>query len=151
MLTSAQLTALFNEVKTDPLALGYAVLLPAQPGRVVELMNKLTQSMVKSRMVTARAIIAECPNGGAILDALEAVAVNNTNVKWAMKFLAQDAGIDIGASATRALIDGLVTATVLTAAQGTALKNLANQPASRSEVLGFGFVNEETLYKAGAI
>lgn len=90
----------------------------------------LGRVVVKPRMVTARAIISECMEGGAILDKLEQVSAANTNVKWAMKFLAQDAGIDIGNSATRMLVDGLVQQNVLTQAQGSSLKNLALQPAS---------------------
>jgi hypothetical protein len=87
------------------------------------------RTSVQPRMVTARAIISECANGGAILDSLDQAASVNTNVKWAMKFLAQDAGIDIGNVATRMLIDGLVTAGALTQVQGDALKHLAVQPA----------------------
>ena len=83
-------------------------------------------------MVTARAIISECPDGGVILDKLEEAAAVNTSVKWAMKFLAQDAGIDIGNTATRMLIDGLVHQNVLTQSQGNSLKNLALQPVAVS-------------------
>lgn len=83
---------------------------------------------VQPRMVTARAIIAECPNGAAILDALEEAALTDTNVKWAMKFLALEAGIDIGNEATRGLIDYIAFTGKITQEQCTALKNLGLQP-----------------------
>lgn len=40
------------------------------------------------------------PNGGAFLDALEAMAATNSNVKWALKLIEAD-GMDVGMEATR--------------------------------------------------
>jgi len=81
----------------------------------------------QQRFVTARAIMANCVDGVAILQALEA-ASDKPAVAWAMRFLAQEAGLDIGDSYTRRMIDQLVGGEVLTEAQGQALKALALQP-----------------------
>ena len=84
---------------------------------------------VQSRFVTARTILAECGALGApILDALESVAASNSSVKWAVKFLSQDSGLDVGNPVTQYMIGQLV-AGGLPAALGDALKGLASQPA----------------------
>ncbi|HEV2612534.1 MAG TPA: hypothetical protein VGU61_19890 [Noviherbaspirillum sp.] len=148
-MNAQQLAALKAEVQADPTGKGYAAYLPASPGRVVELLNADTESGVKSRMVTARAILAECgPGASVILDKLEAAAANLSAVKWAVRFLSQDAGIDVGNPATQAMINQLVAGNVLTAAEGKALKDMALQPASRAAVLGFGVVTEADLRTA---
>lgn len=86
----------------------------------------------RSRFVTARTILSECGAlGPSILDALEAVAATagGSAVKWALKFLSQDSGLDVGHPATQAMIGQLATAGALSAAQASALTALANQPA----------------------
>lgn len=100
--------------------------------RIVSTGRKVTQS----RFVTARTVLAECIGGQAILDALKAAAAGNSAVNWAMTFLGQEGGLDVGNAATQGMIDQLVAATALTAAQGAALKALANlsQTVSRAEV-----------------
>jgi|GEM_PF-2772559 len=82
----------------------------------------------KTRFVTARTVLSECADGGAILDALKAAAAGNSAVDWALKFMSQDSGIDAGNAMTRGMVDQLVAATALTPAQGEALKALANAP-----------------------
>jgi hypothetical protein len=101
---------------------------------------------VQSRFVTARTILAECgADGAGILDALEAVATVNSAVKWAVRFLSQDSGLDVGNPVTQYMIDQLAGMGALTAGQAVALKNLALQPApvSRLDV-------EAALYKDAA-
>lgn len=80
----------------------------------------------QQRFVTARAVMANCADGVAILQALEG-ATSNPAVAWAVRFLGQEAGLDIGDPYTQAMIDKLVN-TVLTPAQADALKALALQP-----------------------
>lgn len=141
--------ALKAEVLTDPLGKGYSQHLPNSPGLVVDMLNAKTAEMVKSRMVTARAILAECGGFAAsILDKLEAASASNSAVKWAVRFLQQDAGIDIGHPVTQAMIDQLITGTVLTAGEGAALKSMALQSASRADVIGVGRVTEADLRTA---
>lgn len=80
---------------------------------------------VQERFVTARAVLACCSDGATILDALETASASNSAVKWAVKFLGQEAGLNIGDPYTQGMIDQLVTGAVLTQAQGDDLKNLA--------------------------
>lgn len=136
------------ELDNDPVAVGYATYLPSATGKVAELINEQKFSAVKMRMVTARAILAECVDGATILDKLEAASASISAVKWAVKFLSLDAGIDIGNTTTRYMIDQLVLGGVLTAGESSQLKNLAMQPASRAEVLGFGRVESTDIQKA---
>lgn len=119
--------------------------MPDAPGKVTELLNQYTESAIKSRYITARTVLSSCVNGATILDKLEAAAANSTPVKWALKFIADSAGLDVGHPATQSMIDQLVTGSVLTVDEGNSLKTLAMQPASRAEVLGFGRVTEEDL------
>lgn len=91
----------------------------------------------QSRYVTARTILAECGElGPGILDALEAVAPVNSAVRWALDFLKQNSGLDVGNAVTQIMIDQLVSAGALTQPQGDALKNLAvrRAPVSRLDV-----------------
>jgi hypothetical protein len=139
------------EVSGDPQALGYDEYLPDSPGHVVRLINEPSRQMIKSRIVSARAILAECAGGAAIWDKLLAIAAQNSTVKLATVFLQQEAGIDVGSAATQAMITLLTGPGMLTQAEGTALKNLALQPCSRAEQLGLGVVTEQDLRDAGAI
>ena len=92
----------------------------------------------QTRFVTARTILAECSGGGAILDALDKASVvvitapmtveMQAAIKWALKFLGQDSGLDVGNPATQGLIDACVSLAVLTAPQGASLKSLSNMP-----------------------
>lgn len=135
------LLALKTELTTDPAGIGYAAFLPDPLGEVERLLNERTLSASRPRFITARTILAECGAAGpGILDALEAAAAGNSAVKWAVKFLSQDSGIDVGHPNTQAMIDSLATGGALTTDQATALKNLAHQPVSRADVLGFGTV-----------
>jgi hypothetical protein len=82
----------------------------------------------QQRFITARAVMAACQGGIDILDALETAATANRAVAWALKFLGQEAGLDIGDPFTQGMVDQLVAGSVLTAAQGAALKAMALQP-----------------------
>ena len=100
---------------------------------------------MQPRFVTARTVLAECGMlGASILDRLEAAAAANSAVKWAVRFLGQDSGINVGDPATRYMIDELASVDALTAPQASALKNLALLPApvSRLDV-------EMALFKDG--
>jgi hypothetical protein len=88
------------------------------------------RASVQPRFVTARTVLAECGMlGASILDKLEEAATVNSAVKWAVRFLGQDSGINVGDPATQYMIDQLADAGALTAPQAAALKNLALQPA----------------------
>ena len=74
------MSVLSDEIDNDPTGKGYAAFLPDQPGHVVELLNEQTETMVKSRMITARGIMSDYPGGAAlaagVLDKLEAAAAS---------------------------------------------------------------------------
>jgi hypothetical protein len=146
-MTPAQQAALAAEITNDPATHGYGAHLPDSPGIVVDLLNAQTESMVKPRMVTARTVLAECVAGAAILDKLEAAGASNSAVKWAVRFLGNDGGLDVGNAVTQTMIDQL-TGPVLLAEEGAALKALAMQLASRAEVLGLGSVSLTDVMRA---
>jgi hypothetical protein len=89
--------------------------------------------------------MAACPGGIGILDALEN-ASSNRAVAWALKFLGQEAGLDIGDSFTQGMVGQLVSNSVLTAEQGMALKAMALQPVvvSREQVKAAMFNDDGT-------
>lgn len=161
-MTPSQLTLLRNEIQTDPSAVGYAAFLPSSPGQVCIEINAIgTSKCLQDRFVTARTILNECVSGGIILDVLEKASIGlvtapmtlelQTTIKWAMKFLAQDSGINVGISATQGLIDACVAVGVLTVSQGTSLKTLGMLPCSRAQMLDLGTISESDLYAAGVI
>jgi hypothetical protein len=126
------MTTLREELTNDPLGVGYAEMTNAE---VETALNAKTRSRVVSRFITARTILAECADGATILDKLEAAAAQISAVKWAMRFLQQEGGVDVGHPATLSMIAQL-TGPVLTAAEGSALATLAMQECSRAEELG---------------
>jgi hypothetical protein len=97
--------------------------------------------VIQSRMITARAILAELgpAMGAGVLDKLEAFSLTNnpgaSAVKWAVRFLAQDGGLDVGNAATQGMLDQL-SGSVLTAPEVTALKAMArvSTPLTEHEV-----------------
>lgn len=133
------LAQLKSEMQTDPTGRGYAAHVPHAPGALADMLNAPTASMAKPRMITARGIMASYglgPSGGAaFLDKLEALAANVPAIKWALKFLQTEAGIDIGESATQVMLTSLIGIGGITQAEVDGVKAMALQPASRAEVL----------------
>lgn len=82
----------------------------------------------QQRFISARAVLTQCPDGAAILVALETAAPQNVAVAWAVRFLGQDAGLDIGDPGALALLAQLQQAGILTAPQVDQLKALAMRP-----------------------
>lgn len=136
-----------TELITDPLAIGYA---GKSDDEVTDLLNALSYSKIKPRFITARSMLAEIPTAAQILDKLEATATSISSVKWAMFYLKGEGGIDIGHPATIAQLDDLVTYSILTNDEATAVKNMAIQPASRAEILGLDPVNYNDVNMARA-
>lgn len=87
------------------------------------------RTSVQSRFVTARTVLAEVSGGAALLDKMQSIGTTQPAVKYAMTFLNQEGGIDIGNPATQGMVDQLVAGAALTAAEGAALKGMANRPA----------------------
>ena len=149
--------ALRDELQSDPGGIGYAAYLPDEPGMVVELLNKPQFLMPKTFMVTARGVISGkglgASAGAAFLDKLETLTPVVSEVKWAMRFMQGEQGIDVGNPETQATLDGLVGAAGITQVEIDGIKAMANQPASRAEIL-FGAnaaITIDNLREAGVI
>lgn len=138
------------EIETGPLA---AELAGKSDNEIADVLNDTSRfTLVKERFITARTLLAELgPTVGAsVLDKLEAVSAVSSPVKWAMKFLATD-GIDMGHAGTRAQMDALAQAGALTAEEAEAVKAIAEQPASRAEILGWGSVSYNDVNAARSL
>lgn len=155
-MTPTQQAALATELRTDPLARGYAALLnPYNEAALLALLNTQSYTRIASTNVTAKTVLAAFGAAGAtMLDKLNAAAGANSAVKWAMQFMT-GAGIDAGDPVTQGLLDQLATAGALTTAEAASLKGLASVPASRGEVLGLGQISREdlcsTVYTAAGV
>ena len=143
-----------QEIIDDPLSQGYSAFLPDSTGWVANMLNERKFQAAKTRMVTARGIMASYgigPTQGALfLDKLESLSANIPALKWAMKFLQQETGIDVGESATQIMLTSLIGVGGITQAEIDGVKAMAIQPASRAEVL-FGsdvIVTEHDVIKA---
>lgn len=89
--------------------------------------ERLTQ--VGERWVTGRTILDECPDGEAILVALEAAAASGSAAtRWTVAFLQSDPGVNMGSKATMDKTDALVALEALTEDQAQQLKALAQIP-----------------------
>lgn len=143
-----------QEIVDDPLSQGYSAFLPDSTGWVANMLNERKFQAVKTRMVTTRGIMASYgigPTQGALfLDKLEALSANIPALKWAMKFLQQETGLDVGEPATQTMLTSLIGVGGITQAEVDGVKAMAIQPASRAEVL-FGsdiVVTEHDVIKA---
>jgi len=143
-----------QEIVDDPLSQGYSAFLPDSTGWVANMLNERKFQAAKTRMVTARGIMASYgigPTQGALfLDKLESLSANIPSLKWAMKFLQQETGIDVGEPATQIMLTSLIGVGGITQAEVDGVKAMAIQPASRAEVL-FGsdiIVTEHDVIKA---
>jgi len=133
------LTQLKTELQTDPAGLGYAAHVPHAPGSLTDMLNAQSATMAKTRMVTARGIMASYglgpAAGAAFLDKLEVLSAGLPAIKWALKFLQTEAGIDVGEPATQLMLTSLIGIGGITLSEVDGVKAMALQPASRAEVL----------------
>lgn len=130
-----------DEISNGPLAAECAA--EGTDEGIAALLNRADTQHAVETWINARTLLAElgASMGATILDKLEAAAGQSSPVKWMMKFLCTDTGIDIGHPNTQGQIDTLVTAGVLTEAEGTALKNMAVKECSRAQIVGLGTVS----------
>jgi hypothetical protein len=90
-------------------------------------LNAQPESTLQPRYITARTILAECADGAIILAALDIAATANAAVKYAVKFLGQDSGLNVGDPVTQGMLDAIVPS-VLTQAQADQVKGMAMLP-----------------------
>ena len=118
--------SLHDEIHNNPAC---AAAITARDCNEIARIHSIGRTAMQTRFVTARTVLAECGlNGAALLDKLDAAAPGIPSVKWAMVFLRQDSGLDVGHPNTQALLQGMVPA-VLAQSEADQLKNLALLPA----------------------
>jgi hypothetical protein len=127
------MTTLRNEIENDPLGIGYAAM---TDGELEAALNAKTRTRIVAARIGVGSVMSAlgASAGAALLDTLEVIAASNSPVKWALRLLAAD-NLDIGNAETRAQIDALAAAGVMTVEQAATLKALAEQPCSRAEEL----------------
>lgn len=118
---------------------------------IANLLNAPTLTSIQSRFVNANTILAEIDGGSGILDKLEMASQLSSDVKWAMKFLLTDSGIDIGHPRTQAQLSLLADAGLLAADESSSLQNMAMRPISQAELSGLGVVSYNDVNTARAI
>lgn len=128
---------LADELKNDPLGLGYAAHLPGDPQRVVDLLTAPTQAMLKP--ITAARALTWAASGpmAAITDA--STTAGHAARASSLAFLrALDAGIELdpGDPDVKAVFDGWLSISLIDQAAHDALITSATRPASRADVLG---------------
>lgn len=147
------MSILSTELTTDPMGLGYAAWLPDSPGTVVDLLTAKTFFMPRSTMVTEIEVIGLYPDGVAagdqVLAKLEAFAAAaqplSSVVSRALRAINQPQGLDFGTTGVQEMLTVLGDQGVLNVDEATKLKSIANQPASRAEVLGIESVSIEQI------
>lgn len=149
-MTPDQLTTLHVEVVSDPLGLGYSALLPNSPGRVVDLLNAPTQSMLQA---ISASVAMEWAAAGAYASI---VAASNNSASPVQSsclvvrdVLAANLPLNMADPVLQGLFAAWVTAGVITQTQHDQLMTIATLPASRAQVLGLPTVSEAYLIAAG--
>lgn len=134
-MNDEQLARLRDDIAADPA-------LSAQPinsdgaWAIAAAYNTVVGQAPAETMITARTVLAELGMAGAVaLDKLDAAGASNPVVKWAVRFLTGESGLDVGHPTSQAMLDQLAAANVLTAAEASSLKALALQPQTRAEAL----------------
>lgn len=152
-MTPAQLSALADEVRNDPQAIGYAAHLPGSPGAIVDLINARTQSMLQP-MTASRALVwaAKSRSYAKIVD-----TGNDTASPYRDSCLAFRDNIfgglpvDLSDADVQAEFSAWETGDIITADAHALAISYATQPASRADVLGLPPATVENLYEAGVI
>lgn len=136
-MTAEQQTALRDELKNDPAARGYAVHLPDDPVRAVELITEQITTMTGPlRSTTAKAWAAAGPMAkieDACLDASHPCRASCLVIR--QSFACGDL-IHLEDSRLQTMLAGWVTAGVATQAAVDELYQLAQVAASRADVIG---------------
>lgn len=90
-------------------------------------LNAQPETALQTRYITARTILSECGAGESILAALDVAASASTAVKYAVRFLGQESGLNVGDPVTLAMLEGMVPQ-VLTQEQADQVRALAMLP-----------------------
>jgi hypothetical protein len=150
------MSILKTELTTDPFNLGYAAWLPDSPGTVADMINAKNFSMSKTLMVSEIDVIGLHPDGvvagDEVLAKLETFSQANEPlsrvVSRALKAIYQPSGLDVGSTSVQNMLTTLAAENVLTIDEAAKLKSIADQPASRGELLGIGPVSIQQIIEA---
>jgi hypothetical protein len=146
-----------NELKTDPLGIGYAGM---QPPAIAASLNAPTRTRVISRFASLRTLagILAADEYAAVKQALTAAAANSVVVADMQGVLAlpgdeagNGGGLDFGNTAVRAIVDQLCPANSsnpFLVSAGAKLKAIAQRPISRGVELGIGIVSPAAVTAA---
>jgi hypothetical protein len=147
-LTPEQQAVLDDEVATDPTGKGYAALLPDQPGHVVDLLNALTETMRKERLITNLTLssVLGVTLARSIRTKLNVFATTDIIIADFVSAMGAQPGSNIGDPETIEMIDYLVTVQDgFTPEEAAALKLMSLQSTSRAEALGLPRITEAML------
>lgn len=85
-------------------------------------LNAQPEKEIWPRYITARTILAECKDGASILAALDAAAAQSVAVKYAVQFLGQNSGLNVGDPATLAMLPAVMPQDLAAQVQALALQ-----------------------------
>lgn len=143
------MSALRDELLSDPMGIGYAAWLPDSPGTVADLINAMTQRLVKAISIETAQIWAATGPYANIVD-----ASNNPQHPCRASCLvvrqtfAAGLTIHLEHADVQTLLSAWVASGICTQAQHDDLMGRAMQPASRAEVLGLGRVSIYDIIEA---
>jgi len=143
------MTTLSDELRDDPKGLGYAQFMPDAPGKVVELLNEQTQSMLKAiRSTTAQAWAATGPYANIVDASQDKAHPCRASCLMLRDTLASGVDIHMESPDVQEIFAAWVACGICTQEQADVLYARAMQPASRAEVLGLVAVTEEQVRNA---
>jgi len=139
-----------SELANDPESLGYSGMSDSEAAAAL---NTANRSRTVTTFATWRKILADLgPTVTATVKAkIEAAAESNAAVAIALDMLSEygeGGGLDLGHANTRAVIDSLVAAEVLTADEGSAVKAMAQETISRATELNLPAVGAGHVARA---
>ena len=157
VLTSEQRLTLKNHLEADPHGKGYAADLQGlEVGKIVVKLNTVDVTKARFRAVMTLTMLKETPTlADSIIAKLEGIAQQSPKVKEVLTYYLRPPGqgIDISDPVTVAMIDQLTTPTTplpagFTVEEATALKNLAQLPATEMEQLNLPPATDEMVWEA---
>jgi hypothetical protein len=138
-----------TELTADPLGRGYATMSDAEAAASL---NTANRALVSLKMVQYRTMMADIGVEAtrAIMTAMAAAGQTDTVVALVDLWLKdpKSEGVDMGHANTRAVIDDLVTAGSITAAQAAGVKAMAESTVSRATELGLPTILPGYIAKA---
>lgn len=142
------MSILSDEITNDPLAKGYAALLPDSPGRVVDILNAKTETKLSLVNRTEFTIWAVQTGMLAVIEDEsqdKTSALRSSALAMRYVLLGASSGIDFSNPANEQTLTAWVSLGKLTTENKDSLLAVATKPASRAEVLGLPVITEEIL------